>query len=220
MCEPVSIGIMLAGMYMQNRAQKKAANNAQATLNAFEDKNDINNAKTLAITENNAQQYGAVNREQKQDAAAIKNETSLNEYLTQLRESQQGSIDDSANGNVSDAYSTERAKRISDSLGKSAKLAKLMSRYSAGNNLRFDESLENVNATSDLMTQLGNQTALARAYTTDVNQAGIPNANEMAIGAGLQAYGQGRAASYYSKPKVSGKPNSAVYTGNKTTRTT
>lgn len=205
MCDPVSVGLMLAGSAIQMKAQGDAADDRErATVQAIERQQKRQRDARQVVDEAIPQwQPGA--RQERIDDAAGAIEARHTSMLEDAAAEGPGALPNTTAGRVSGAYvdakAAETAKRVADSAALARLLSKVQGVQRAGEQERFAEA--------DTNTRLGfiANAAAGDAAVDDlrIQSSGQPNALMMGLGAGVQAAG-----SLYSPAPAPGRLNSAA----------
>jgi len=174
----------VGGAGMQYKAQRDATKRQQRQIGLQENRNDKSNQKVIQNVQQLMGQYDPDARAQNQQQAQQDSEISLADFLN---EANAGRDDGNTTGRVSEVYSTEKAKRITDQAEVAANMAKLMSKMRAPTDTRMNEQLN----FSDTAARVGG-----------INQ----NPFLMAMGSGMQSYG-----AYRGVGASSPKPTPTTY---------
>lgn len=206
-----ALAAMAAGTGMQMSAQNKAAKKTKsAIIEAAARQNKVLDDKR-AMTMDNLEQYAPEARAAAQEEAATTAEAGLVGEL--LRSSEEGITTPEATGKVSNEYQTNLAKSISDRMERSSKLAHLMSRFRAPNDMRFEENLKN----ADFASRQGGLDSLGRSYAATDNQliqmAQQPDSRLMLLGNLLQTAGSAAAMGSVLNPGTAGAAGATTGAG-------
>lgn len=190
MCTGLEIAALAAtigGTGMQMSAQNKAAKKTNAAiLEGMHRQNKVQDDKR-ALTLENLEQYAPETRQAAQETAAGKAEESLVGELVRAQES--GITIPGTTGNVSGEYKTNLARAATKEMDRASNLARLMSKFRAPTDMRFEENLKN----ADFATQQGGLNATGRSYAaTDdalTRLAAQPDSRMMTLGSLLSAAG-------------------------------
>lgn len=186
--EAIPYALMAMGTVAQAKAAGDANDERTRILRMAGDESQKLTGKAIDLSKEGAQKYAAATRLQSEDQAGTTAENSLVKALTESQASQ-----DPNTGKVSGDYLTEKAKTTTDTLGRSAQLAKLMSRVRAPLDLRFSEGMGNADTASRIAAMTGDATGAVRAGGTDASGV-MPDQNQMLLGGVAQSAGLGLAA--------------------------
>src|SRR3990172_6577596 len=139
--DPFTIAmIMIAlGEGVKYNESRRAAKRTKAAVGQGEKRQDEINDQRRQLVLKNLEQYDPVSRAVKQEDVAAETTQGLQEVLNTAGET--GSIP-AAQGKVSETYTTERAKSLTDNLKRSSIMASLMGKVRAPNDLRFEEAMK------------------------------------------------------------------------------
>jgi len=191
----------VAGTAMQYKAQRDASKRQQRQIGLQEDRNDKSNKKVIQNVQQLMGQYDPDARAQNQQQAQQDSEISLTDFLNESNASRD---DGNTTGRVSEVYSTEKAKRITDQAEVAANMARLMSKMRAPTDSRMNEQLNYADTAARVGGINQNRGNMANAAGVDIRQAGNPNPFLMAMGSGMQSYGAYRGTGA-SQPKPTPK---------------
>lgn len=180
--------MMALGTVAQAKAAGDANDERSRILRIAGDESQKLTGKAIDMSQEGAQKYAATTRLQSEDQAGTTAENSLVKALTESQAQQ-----DPNTGKVSGDYLTDKAKTTTDSLNRSAQLAKLMSRVRAPLDLRFNEGTSNADTASRIAAITGDARSTVNAGGVDASSV-MPNQNLMMLGGFGQAAGAGMSA--------------------------
>jgi len=192
MCNP-ALAMMAAGTAMQYLSQQQAIARANSEMSRVQDRNDEYNRQIIDVVNQNAEQYDPSRRQAAMDTAQQDAVASLTGYLARARDAGMGEVSAATQGRTSEAFGTERARRVAEQADVAQKLAQLMGRVRGPVDLRTEEAFTNADAASRIGLLGQEQIAMGRAGMYDVGRAGQPDPLLMTAGGALAGYGAGKA---------------------------
>lgn len=192
MCKPALI-IMAIGTALQYAAQQQAIDRAERAMGRVQDRNDAYNKQVIDVVNKNAEQYDPSRRLEAMDMAQQQAVSSLTSYLARARDAGMGKMNAATQGRTSEAFDTERARRVVAQADAAQNLARLMGRIRGQLDMRTEEAFNNAEAASRIGLLGQEQLAMGRAGMYDVERAGQPDSLMMSVGSGMAGYGAGKA---------------------------
>ncbi len=155
MCTGVEIAGLAAavgGTVLQQQAADSAADKQASILGrAAEESERLNSKKADTIEKFAADTFNPLQRDQKYEQAAAKNELGLTDALLSANGGGEGEINTAATGKLSNDYLRSKAQATSDSATDILRRTRLMSRNNAAGLMYGDESLAGGQLASDVM---------------------------------------------------------------------
>lgn len=178
---------MVAGAYMQNKAQQDAAGRQQRQIQAELQRQQQFQQQAEKAALDRVQDFAPEERQQRQQQL----EQQVTDQLMQpVQQNQQAMQDQSAvQGNVSSDYTAAKAQSQKDQLDTAAELARIMGKITGANRLRQDEAL-NMLSTGQQIDQLKNFSRGSQAVNQlETQEAGVPNGGLSLAGSLAQTLG-------------------------------
>lgn len=196
MCEPSSwtyaayaaaAAMAAYGANEQAKAQNEAADRQAAALNAAMEQQDQWSKKSEQKAMDNAQEYDMGKRTQRLEDTQQAATDTLTNSLVKSRE--EIGAPDVAEGKLSDAFTADRAQKMSDQFQKSVDMARLMGKMRGVQDMLGNEAITNADYASQLNTIGRNAKGDYSAAQPGIAQAGKVNAGQMTMGALAQSLG-------------------------------
>ena len=175
------------GANAQAEAQNDAADRQAAALNAAMEQQDQWARKAEQKAMDNAQEYDMTDRTKRLEDTQQAATDSLTNSLVKSRE--EIGAPDVAEGKLSDAFTADRATKMSDQFQKSVDMARLMGKMRGVQDMLGNEAITNADYASQLNTIGRNAKGDYSAAQPGIAQAGKVNAGKMAMGALAQSLG-------------------------------
>ena len=155
--------IMLAlGKGLEYNTQKRSAKKTRSAIDTAEQRQNQIQDQRRELVMRNLEQYDPTTRAQEQERVSTESAKGLQDIVTNAGDT--GRIQETG-GKVSEAYTTGRAKAVTDNMKRAAIMASLMGKMRAPSDLRFEESMKG----GQYATQQGElaSTARSRAVTDE-----------------------------------------------------
>lgn len=175
------------GANSQAEATNEAADRQAAALNAAMEQQDQWSRKAEVKAIDNAEEYDMQDRTQRLEEAQQAAGDSLAQSLVKSRE-EIGSPEQAA-GRLSEAFSTDRASKLSDQFQQSVNNARLMGKMRGVQDMLGNEAITNADYASNLNTIGRNAQGSFNAAQPGIAQAGKVDSTKMATGALIQSLG-------------------------------
>ena len=178
----------VGGSLLQNMAASRAADKQASIIEAAERRAQKQMQRNRDLTMEEAEKFDPEARKAEQGQV----EQGIMASLTAALNSGGSAAENTNEGNVSQDFTTARARATADRQREGIDMARLMAKMRAPNQQRLDESLRLGDLSSRLQENASNAESYLRAGEADA--AGVrPNALLQLIGGGLQAYGTAKA---------------------------
>lgn len=196
----------VGGTLLQTMAANSAAKKQQSIMNAATRRAEEKNRQSRALTMQEAEQFDPTKRGQAQQ-----------EVQNEITQSLEGSLadnnqaaDNTNEGNVSEDFTTGRAKAVAARRREGIDTAQLLARMRAPDMLRLNENIRQ----GDLASRIGENTSVANDYfrAGEIDAGSVrPNQLMTLLGGAAQAYGVNKALAGAAK----GAPKAYTYGSSK-----
>ncbi len=164
--------IMLAlGQGLQYNAQRRSAKKTRAAVDTAERRQDEIQDKRRQLVMRNLEQYDPTTRVQEQEKVSAESAKGLQDIVTGAGDTTR--IQETG-GKVSDAYTTDRARAVTDNMKRAAVMAALMGKARAPSDLRFEEAMKG----GEYATRQGELAGIARGRAV-TDEAKIRGASQL-----------------------------------------
>lgn len=199
-----SLIAMVAGAYMQNQAQQKAASRQQDTIRESLQRQQALQREAEGTAMSKAMEFAPENRQDKQ--------SQIEQQLTQemLEPVQQAAIAQEApsvQGDVSEDYSTAKAKSQAEQMKSAESLARIFGRIGSAGQLRQNEAIGLGDTANEIGMLGGFSRGQAMADQAAIQSAGVPNGGAMLGGTILQGAGTAGMMGAFDGLKAAGTGN-------------
>lgn len=199
-----SLVAMVAGAYMQNKAQTDAANRQQQTIRESLQRQQTLQREAEDTAIKKATEFAPETRQEKQAQLEQQITTEMLQPVQQAAVAQEAP---SVQGDVSEDYSTAKAKSQAEQMKSAESLARIFGRIGSAGELRRNEAI----GLGDTQQQIGALGSFSRgqamADQAAIQSAGVPNGGAMLGGTILQGAGTAGMMGAFDGLKAAGANN-------------